>query len=57
MNDNADERDYLIHMTVYQKAKDTFSDVDMMKIRRLAMKDDLFEIIREHHLMISHAVR
>jgi hypothetical protein len=55
MNGNAGERDYLIHKTVYQKAKDAFGDVDIMKIRRLAMKDDLFEIIQEHHLRKSHA--
>jgi hypothetical protein len=28
-----------------------------MKIKRLASKDDLFDIIREHHLKVNHAAK
>jgi hypothetical protein len=55
MNGNTGKRDYLIHKTVYQKQKMFL--VDIMKIRRLATKDDLFDIIREHYLMKSNAVK
>jgi hypothetical protein len=57
MNGNGSERDYLIHKTVYLKAKDAFGDVDIMKIRQLATKDDFFDIIWEHHLMKNYAAK
>jgi hypothetical protein len=51
------ERDYLISKTVYEKARDQFGCIDIMKIKRLASKDDLFDIIREHHLKVNHAAK
>jgi hypothetical protein len=51
------ERDYLISKTVYEKARDRFGCIDIMKIKRLATKDDLFDIIREHHLKVNHAAK
>jgi hypothetical protein len=56
-NATASERDYLIHRSIYEKAKDSFGYVDIMKIRRLANKDDLFDIIWEHHLHVNHAAK
>lgn len=49
------ERDYLISKKVYEDAKDPHGDVDILKIKRLAVKEDLFEIIRSHHLLKQHA--
>lgn len=51
----AGERDYLIQKSVYVNAKDAFGDVDIFKVKRLASKEDVFDIIREHHLLTKHA--
>jgi hypothetical protein len=54
-NSITSERDYLIQKSVYENAKDPFGDVDILKIKRLAAREDVFEIIRSHHLMKQHA--
>jgi hypothetical protein len=48
------QRDYLVSKSELDKARDTFSDVDTFKVRQMATTDDLFEIIREHHLLKDH---
>ncbi len=54
-NSLTSDRDYLIHKSVYENAKDPFGDIDILKIKRLAAREDVFEIIRSHHLMKQHA--
>lgn len=51
----AGERDYLISRKAYEDAKDAAGDVDIFHIKRLATKEDLFDIIRSHHLLKHHA--
>jgi hypothetical protein len=49
------ERVYLIAEKSYDEAKDQHGDVDLLKLKRLAAKEDFFQIIQSHHLMKHHA--
>jgi len=49
------ERAYLIAKKSYDEVKDQHGDVDLLKLKRLAAKEDLFEIIQSHHLLKHHA--
>jgi hypothetical protein len=49
------QRDYLVSKIELDKARDAFGDVDALKVRRMAATDDLFDIIREHHLLKDHS--
>ncbi len=48
------EKNYLISKSVYNEAKDEEGEINLFKIRRLACREDLFEIIRSHHLLRQH---
>lgn len=51
---STNETDYLITKKVFNDAH-VDGNIDIMKIRRLAVWDDLFDIIRSHHLLRQHA--
>ena len=47
--------DYLVTKKSYDEAKDEEGHVDLMKLKKVCPKEDVFEVIRGHHLMRSHA--
>jgi hypothetical protein len=49
------ETTYLISKKVYEDARNVDGDIDILKVKRLAAKEDLFEIIKSHHLLKHHA--
>jgi len=48
-------RDCLVTTKDYQRAKDERGNLDLLQIVRLAAKEDVFDIVLEHHLQTHHA--
>ncbi len=42
------ERDYLIQKSVYEIAKDPFGDIDILKIKHLAAREDAHRLMNQH---------
>ena len=55
MHASLGEKDYLSFLKVFQEAADEDGDVNIFKIIKLVVKEDLHEIIRYHHLLRQHA--
>jgi hypothetical protein len=48
------EKDYLISKSIYNEDQDEEGEIDLLKIKRLACREDLFEIIHLHHMLWQH---